>query len=54
VIDMQGRRGAHAETKEYSRRAFLKIAGVTGAAVGLAGGLGGVLAACGGEEETTN
>jgi ABC-type branched-subunit amino acid transport system substrate-binding protein len=37
----------------YSRREFLKIAGVAGAAVGAAGGLGGVLAACGGEEETT-
>ncbi len=39
--------------KEVSRRDFLKIAGVTGASIGLAGGLGGVLAACGGEETTT-
>lgn len=36
-----------------SRRQFLKIAGVTGAAVGMAGGLGGLLAACGDEETTT-
>ena len=37
----------------YSRREFLKIAGLTGAAVGAAGGLGGVLSACGGGETTT-
>jgi branched-chain amino acid transport system substrate-binding protein len=36
-----------------SRRDFLKLAGVAGAAVGLSGGLGGLLAACGGEEATT-
>ena len=41
------------EKKNVSRREFLKIAGVTGAGIGLAGGLGGVLAACGAEEETT-
>ncbi len=39
--------------KEVSRRDFLKIAGVAGAAVGLGAGLGGVVAACGGTEETT-
>ena len=39
--------------KDVSRREFLKIAGVAGATVGLAGSLGGVLAACGGGEETT-
>ncbi len=39
--------------KTYSRRDFLKIAGTTGAAVGLAGGLGGLVAACGEEAETT-
>ncbi len=39
--------------KEVSRRDFLKMAGVAGAAVGLAGGLGGLVAACGGDEETT-
>ena len=36
-----------------SRRDFLKIAGITGATIGVAGGLGGILAACGGDEETT-
>jgi branched-chain amino acid transport system substrate-binding protein len=36
-----------------SRRQFLKIAGVTGAAIGVSGGLGGLLAACGTEEEST-
>lgn len=36
-----------------SRRDFLKIAGVTGAAIGATGGLGGLLAACGEEESTT-
>jgi branched-chain amino acid transport system substrate-binding protein len=36
-----------------SRREFLRIAGISGAAVGMTAGLGGVLAACGGEEETT-
>lgn len=36
-----------------SRREFLRIAGVTGAALGLGGGLGGLLAGCGGEEDTS-
>ena len=36
-----------------SRRQFLKMAGVAGAAVGVGGGLGGLLAACGDDEETT-
>ena len=39
--------------KPVSRRDFLKMAGVAGAAVGLGAGLGGVVAACGGAEETT-
>ena len=41
--------------RTVSRREFLKIAGVTSAAVGLSGGIGGLLAACGGEstESTT-
>lgn len=39
--------------KEVSRREFLKIAGVAGAAVGLGAGMGGLIAACGGSEETT-
>jgi branched-chain amino acid transport system substrate-binding protein len=41
------------EDKSVSRRDFLKIAGVAGAAVGLGGGLGGLVAACGGTEETS-
>ena len=39
--------------KCYSRRDFLKVAGVAGATLGVAGGLGGILAACGSTEETT-
>lgn len=39
--------------KEVSRREFLKIAGIAGATVGMAGGLGGLLAACGDDETTT-
>ena len=39
--------------KSVSRREFLKVAGIAGAAVGMGAGLGGVLAACGGDEETT-
>jgi len=37
--------------KSYSRREFLKVAGIAGAAVGVGAGLGGLLTACG--EETT-
>ena len=36
-----------------SRREFLKVAGIAGATIGVAGGLGGLVAACGGTEETT-
>ncbi len=36
-----------------SRREFLKVAGVAGATIGVAGGLGGLLAACGSTEEST-
>ena len=39
--------------KKVSRRDFLKMAGVAGAAVGVGGGLGGLLAACGTKAETT-
>jgi DMSO/TMAO reductase YedYZ molybdopterin-dependent catalytic subunit len=35
------------ETRPYSRREFLRLAGIAGAAVGLGTGLGGLLAACG-------
>jgi branched-chain amino acid transport system substrate-binding protein len=41
------------EEKHVSRREFLKLAGIAGAAVGAAGGLGGVLAACGSSTTTT-
>ena len=41
------------EERTVSRREFLKIAGVAGATIGVAGGLGGLVAACGGTEETT-
>jgi branched-chain amino acid transport system substrate-binding protein len=41
-------------SRSVSRRDFLKLAGVAGAAVGFAGGLGGIVAACGGgTDETT-
>jgi branched-chain amino acid transport system substrate-binding protein len=39
--------------KKVSRRDFLKMAGVAGATIGVGAGLGGVLAACGGTEEST-
>ena len=39
--------------KTVSRRDFLKVAGVAGAAVGTGGALGGLLAACGGTAATT-
>ena len=39
--------------KSVSRREFLKIAGIAGAAVGVGAGLGGLVAACGEEETTT-
>jgi branched-chain amino acid transport system substrate-binding protein len=41
------------DKKAVSRRDFLKIAGMAGATVGLGAGLGGLVAACGGTEETT-
>jgi branched-chain amino acid transport system substrate-binding protein len=39
--------------KTVSRREFLRVAGLAGATVGLGGGLGGLLAACGGDTTTT-
>ena len=36
-----------------SRRDFLKVAGIAGATIGAGAGLGGLIAACGGTEETT-
>ena len=41
------------ESKSIGRREFLKIAGLASAAVGIGGGLGGILAACGGGATTT-
>jgi branched-chain amino acid transport system substrate-binding protein len=41
------------EERTVSRREFLKIAGIAGATIGAAGGLGGLVAACGEEETTT-
>lgn len=38
---------------EMSRRQFLKVAGIAGASVGLGAGLGGLVAACGEEAEST-
>ena len=40
-------------TKPVSRRDFLKIAGIAGATIGMGAGLGGLVAACGDDEETT-
>lgn len=39
--------------KTVSRREFLKIAGIAGATIGVGAGMGGLLSACGSEEETT-
>jgi len=41
------------EGRSYSRREFLRIAGVAGAALGAGAGLGGLVAACGGGTTTT-
>jgi ABC-type branched-subunit amino acid transport system substrate-binding protein len=43
---------SNALSRSVSRREFLKIAGVAGASVGLAGGLGSLLAACGSDSQT--
>ncbi len=45
--------GAPSESRTVSRRDFLKLAGIAGAALGLGGGLGGFLAACGDDTATT-
>ena len=42
------------EGRRISRREFLKLAGVTGAAIGVGASLGGALAACGGATTTTS
>ena len=41
------------DSRTLSRRDFLKVAGIAGAAVGAGAGLGGLLSACGGETTTT-
>ncbi len=41
------------EERTVSRREFLKLAGLAGATIGGAGGLGGLISACGGEETAT-
>jgi branched-chain amino acid transport system substrate-binding protein len=41
------------ETRSVSRREFLKIAGIAGAAIGAGAGLGSLVTACGEEETTT-
>jgi branched-chain amino acid transport system substrate-binding protein len=51
--DGTGRENFDCETGTVSRREFLKLAGIAGATVGMGAGLGGLIAACGGEEETT-
>jgi branched-chain amino acid transport system substrate-binding protein len=53
MTDNERENGEGTLDKSVSRRDFLKIAGMAGAAVGLGVGLGGVIAACGGTEETT-
>jgi branched-chain amino acid transport system substrate-binding protein len=53
MTDNEREQGDGTLNKTVSRREFLKIAGVAGAAVGLGAGLGGVVAACGGTEEET-
>jgi len=45
--------GAESKSGSVSRRAFLKVAGVAGATIGLGAGLGGAIAACGGATTTT-
>jgi hypothetical protein len=39
--------------KTVSRRDLLRMAGIAGATIGVAGGLGGLFAACGSRDETT-
>ncbi len=42
------------DDKAYSRREFLRIAGVAGAALGVSGGVSAVVTACGGDQVTTS
>lgn len=50
---MSGQERHEEESRTISRREFMKLAGIAGAGIGLAGGLGGFLAACGSESTTT-
>jgi branched-chain amino acid transport system substrate-binding protein len=50
---MDGKNETVSGENKVSRREFLKVAGVAGAAVGAGAGLGSVLAACGGTTTTT-
>lgn len=55
--DMIGDDSQHSglvRSKSISRREFMKMAGIAGAAIGVGAGLSGVLGACGGEATTTS
>lgn len=58
-MDTHGENGREKESKDLSldgqvsRRQFLKLAGFAGGAVAVGGGLGGLLAGCGGDSTTT-
>ncbi len=51
--DRDAEAGKESVGRVVSRREFLKIAGIAGAALGVGAGLGGLLSACGGQESTT-
>ena len=48
MSDREHEHGEGVPERAVSRREFLKLAGVAGAAVGMGAGLGGLVAACGG------
>jgi branched-chain amino acid transport system substrate-binding protein len=50
---MPNSEGKVPDARALSRRDFLRLAGLSGATIGLGAGLGGLLAACGEEETTT-
>lgn len=51
--DQESRDSSLIERRTVTRREFLKFAGFAGAAIGLSGGLGGLIAACGSGTTTT-
>jgi branched-chain amino acid transport system substrate-binding protein len=53
VKDDQMELEEHLTSKTVSRREFLRLAALTGGAIGVSGGLGAMLASCGSAEETT-